>query len=225
MAQLLSARDIQTCCPDLPGHGNSPLPLDKVTLKHYVAALVQVLEAAPEPVVLVGHSMAGMVVTAAACQVPHKVRAVVYLCAYLPQPGQSVFELIALNRGHEPLTPIELALQLSADKRSCSIDADQIVPLFYSDMPTAAAATLQQSFTRQASLTLSSAARFDQTTFSTLDTIYICCTRDNVIPLHHQRRMLARQPCRTLLQIVADHSPFYSCPQQLTEVLAALAQP
>lgn len=221
---LLAARGISVSCPDLPGHGSDALPLSRVTLKQYVAAIVQLLEAAPEPVILVGHSMAGMIITEAACQVPHKVRSLVYLCAYLPLPGQSVFELIALNRGHEPLTPIELALELSNDKRTCTVAADQIIPLFYTDAAVDTAQVLQQRFATQATLPLSAAARFEQSTFSSLDTVYICCTRDKVIPLHHQRRMLARQTCKTLLQIEADHSPFHSCPQQLTELLGALAQ-
>lgn len=224
VARLLATKGIEVSCPDLPGHGSAVLPLTRVTLKQYVSAIVQLLEAAPEPVILVGHSMAGMVITEAACLMPHKVQSLVYLCAYLPLPGQSVFELIALNRGHEPLTPIELALELSNDKRSCSIDADQIISLFYTDVPAAAAQGLQQRFAIQATLPLSSAARFDQSNFDGLDTIYICCTRDKVIPLHHQRRMLARQTCKTLLQIEADHSPFYSCPQQLAELLGTLAR-
>ncbi len=221
VSRPLQARGLEISCPDLPGHGNNPLPLHKVSLKQYVASIVQLLEAAREPVVLVGHSMAGCVVTEAACRLPHKVRALVYLCAYLPQAGQSVFDLIALNRSHEPLTPIELALELSADKRSCSIDAAQVPALFYSDLPPEAAAPLLQHFGQQATLPLSSAVRFAQDSFAALNSVYICCTRDRVIPLHHQRRMLARQPCRTLLQ--ADHSPFHSCPGQLADLLQALA--
>lgn len=222
VAELLRTSGNVVTCPDLPGHGSSQFPPKRVTLKQYVAAIVGLLEAAAEPVVLVGHSMAGVAVTAAACLVPHKVRTLVYLCAYLPQPGHSIFELIALNRGHEPLSPIELALEFSPDKRSCSIDADRIMPLFYSDLPADAAPRLLSQFGPQGSLPLSSAVQFDQHVFASLDTVYVCCTRDRVIPLHHQRRMLARQPCRTLLQIEADHSPFHSCPRQLADLLGAL---
>jgi pimeloyl-ACP methyl ester carboxylesterase len=221
VAGALAARGLDVSHPDLPGHGRNALPLPKVSHKQYVNFLLQQLEAAPAPVILVGHSMAGMAVTHAACQMPHKVRRLVYLCAYLPRPGESVFELIALNRGHEPLTPIELALELSADKRSCAIDPEQIDILFHSDLAQAQALP---RFPPQATLPLSAGARFEQAAFVALDTAYICCTRDRVIPLHHQRRMLARQPCHTLLQMEADHSPFHSCPQALSDLLHALAQ-
>lgn len=223
MAAPLRAQGLTVTCPDLPGHGDSPLPLAKVSARQYLAALLELLEAAPEPVVLLGHSMAGSVVTEAACQRPDKVRTLAYLCAYLPRPGESIFDLIALNRGHEPMGAIELALELAPDKRSCSVDPLQIGPLFHNDVAPGLAAALARRFAAQATLPLSSAARYGQDVFAGLDTVYICCTRDRVIPLHHQRRMLARQPCRSLLQIEADHSPFHSCPDRLARLLLALS--
>lgn len=225
VAELLQARGCKVYCPDLPGHGANSLPLDKVTLKRYAGALVELLQGIDTPIALVGHSMAGMVITEVACQLPEKIQALIYLCAYLPRPGESVFELIALNRSHEPFTPIELALELSDDKRSCSITPEQIIPLFYGDADAPTAALLQARFGSQASLPLSSKVRFDQDVFTGLPTTYISCSRDKVIPLHHQRRMLARQPCKTLLQIDSDHSPFHSNPQQLAELLFAAGQP
>lgn len=222
--EVLQAEGLSVHCPDLPGHGDHPLPLHKVSSRQYLAALLALLDAAPEPVVLLGHSMAGSVVTEAACQRPDKVRTLAYLCAYLPRPGESIFDLIVLNRSHEPMSPIELALELSPDKRRCSVDPQQITPLFHNEVPAQLALELSQRFTEQATLPLSAGARFDQSVFATLDTVYICCTQDRVIPLHHQRRMLARQPCRSLLQIESGHSPFHSCPQQLAELLLALSR-
>lgn len=222
VAGMLRAQGSIVDCPDLPGHGNSPLPLDRVSLKRYVEAVLALIDACNEELVLVGHSMAGMVITEVACARPQRIRALVYLCAYLPRPDESLFDLIALNRSHEPFSAIELAMQLSNDKRSCSVDTDQIIPLFYGLVPADQAQHLLQEFGTQASLPLSTRARFDQSVFASLATHYICCCRDKVIPLHHQRRMLQRQPCRNLLQIDSDHSPFHSCPDILSGLLLAL---
>lgn len=219
---LLHARGLELRCPDLPGHGDNDLPLPKVSSKRYLASLLELLDAAPEPVVLLGHSMAGSVVTEAACQRPDKIRRLVFLCAYLPRPGESIFDLIVLNRGHEPLCPVELALELSPDKRSCSIDPAQVVPLFYNDVAPELAAALAQGLRPQATLPLAAAARFEQAVFEQLDSVYICCSRDRVIPLHHQQRMLARQPCRQQLLLDCDHSPFHSRPAALADLLQEL---
>lgn len=74
---------------DLPGHGEDGTPRDTLTVADYVAAVVEQLDAAPEPVVLAGHSMAGYPIAAAALQRPEKVRHLVYFSAQARKPGQS----------------------------------------------------------------------------------------------------------------------------------------
>jgi pimeloyl-ACP methyl ester carboxylesterase len=222
VATQLRAQGCTVDCPDLPGHGNSALPLDRVSLKRYVEAVLALIDSCEEDIVLVGHSMAGMVVTEAACARSARIRALVYLCAYLPRPDESIFDLIALNRSHEPFSAIELAMELSSDKRRCTVDPGQVIGLFYGAVPPDKAQHLLQEFGPQASLPLSTRVRFDQSVFAGLATHYLCCSKDQVIPLHHQRRMLQRQPCRNLLQIDSDHSPFHSCPDVLAGLLLAL---
>ena len=215
LAFLLRKDGHTVLAPDLPGHGANTLDLSKVSLKRYVQAIEELVREQAAPVVLVGHSMAGMVVTEVACRLPERIQALVYLCAYLPRSGESVFDLSVLNRGHEPMSAMELAMHLSPDKRSCTIDPASIVPLFYNRATSEIAREAAGRVRMQATLPLSSASHMDQDVFETLPSCYICCTDDRVIPRHHQHRMLARQPCRTLLQIDADHSPFLSCPEQL----------
>lgn len=207
--------------PDLPGHGASTLPLAKVTLKAYVDALLDLLDQFEAPVTLVGHSMAGIVVAEAATRRPDKVARLVFLCAYLPRDGESLFDVIALNRSHEPFTAIDLALEMSADKRTCTVDPDQIVPLFYNLAPADVAARAKAAFCVQATLPLAAKAHVDALAWERLKRTYILCAQDRVIPVHHQRRMLTRQHCEVLLQLDADHSPFLSCPEQLALILQA----
>ncbi|MDY9922836.1 alpha/beta hydrolase [Methanobacterium sp.] len=56
-----------------------------------------------ENVVLVGHSYGGMVITGVATMMPDKISSLVYVDAALPDPGQSLFDLIALG-GRDPLS-------------------------------------------------------------------------------------------------------------------------
>ncbi len=221
VADLLAEQHLTVLTPDLPGHGANPLPLAKVTFKSYVDSLLELLDGVDGAVTLVGHSMAGMVVSEVAARRPDKVARLVYLCAYLPRDGESVFDLIALNRSHEPFTAIELAMQMSDDKRSCSIADEEIVPLFYPLAPADVAASAKTLFGIQATLPLAAKVQLDEMDFGRVPRTYILCAKDKVIPVHHQRRMLTRQPCDELLQLDADHSPFYSCPEQLAALLAA----
>lgn len=59
--------------PDLPGHGDDRTPIPEVSLQSYADRVCQVLDSSPEPAVLVGHSMGGLVISQAAEQRPEKV--------------------------------------------------------------------------------------------------------------------------------------------------------
>lgn len=72
-------------------------------------------------IVLVGHSYGGMVITGAAAAMPEKVNRLVYVDAALPDPGQSLFDIIASGgcdplsfAGLEPVAPYVEKLQFDA---------------------------------------------------------------------------------------------------------------
>jgi pimeloyl-ACP methyl ester carboxylesterase len=55
------------------------------------------------PIVLAGHSYGGMVITGVAAKMPDRIGRLVYIDAALPDPGQSLFDLI-LSSGRDPLS-------------------------------------------------------------------------------------------------------------------------
>lgn len=222
LTPLLQAQGHAVIAPDLPGHGSSALAPARATMKAYVQCVLEMLEHTSTKVILVGHSMAGMVITEVATKAAHKIERLVYLCAYLPQPGDSVFALIARNRGHEPLIPIELAMEMSADKRTCFINDADIMRLFYSDTAADLAEQARSRFAVQGSLPLAASVNYDLHKLAALPRTYICCSRDRVIPLHHQRRMLSAHEGIEIKELSTDHSPFFSCPAQLSSLLVEL---
>jgi pimeloyl-ACP methyl ester carboxylesterase len=81
--------------PILTGPGDrAHLLTPEVDLNTHVTDVINVLESEQlEDIVLVGHSYSGMVVAGVADRVPHRIAALVYVDALVPQTGQSYFDL------------------------------------------------------------------------------------------------------------------------------------
>ncbi len=96
MADILRGYGHRVYTPTLSGLGaRAHLSTDAVDLDTHVTDVVSTIHYEDlSDVVLVGHSYAGMVITGVADQMADKLRALVYLDAFLPDPGQSVASYI-----------------------------------------------------------------------------------------------------------------------------------
>jgi alpha-beta hydrolase superfamily lysophospholipase len=63
VVSLLEGTGHRAIALDLPGHGRDDTPITQVTFEAYCNKLREILEAQTEPVILVGHSMGGRVIT------------------------------------------------------------------------------------------------------------------------------------------------------------------
>lgn len=224
MVDLLSREGHTVEAPDLPGHGRDTTPPARISLDQYSKFISRLIDEYDEKVILVGHSMAGMVISRAAELKPGKISRLVYVAGFLPGNGDSVFGLMAANKvpGETEPTLIEQHLRMSGDKRSCDIPREAVPGLFYNHCAPAVAGTALAHFAPQPTLPLSGRIKLSGERFGTVPKVYISCLADRVIPVSHQRRMVSRQACRELLQLDSDHSPFLSHPEELAAILSAL---
>lgn len=79
----LRAEGFETVAPTLSGAGDT-------TLADHVEEIVGLIDATPGPLVLVGHSYGGMVITGASAARPERIARLVYLDALVPADGESV---------------------------------------------------------------------------------------------------------------------------------------
>lgn len=206
----LEAQGHTVVARDLPGLGNDPTPAATVTLETYTNAVCEALVAEDEPVLLVGHSMGGIVASQAAERLPDKVNALVYISAYLLHKGQSILQMV-----QEDENLAKLAQFLVSDGPVCTFQRDKIREIFYahctdSDAEWAASRLVPQPFEP-----FVTPVQVTRDRFGRIPKFYVQCLDDNAVPRSVQDRMIADHDCKRVVAIDTDHSPFLSRPDEL----------
>lgn len=209
----LEARDHEAVSFDLPAHGIDTTPVAEVTFDDYVARVRDAIDAQDEPVVLVGHSMAGMVITEAAQRRPDAIDTLVYLTAYLPADGESMLD--------QRIEGSLISRNFTADEERGVgvVAADALDELFYADC-SAPHRALARSLVRPEPLApLSEPVTVTDERFGTVRRVYVRCENDRAITPTQQRTMCEERSVDEELTLTASHSPFLAVP---TETATAL---
>jgi pimeloyl-ACP methyl ester carboxylesterase len=174
------------------------------------------------PVVLVGHSYGGAVITNAATGNPN-VRSLVYVAAYAPDAGESVSAANALGGGHTDVTnhlvvrPFPGAAGGDAD---AYIDPTYFHQLFAQDLPrstTRFMAASQRPGALAALLAPSGAPGW-----KTIPSWFLVARQDRIIPPEAERAMAARAGSRTV-EIDSSHVAMMSHPDTVVRLIRAAA--
>ncbi len=212
----LQALGHQAHAIDMPSHGDDPTPLSEVTLEGCRDAI---LAAATPDTIVLGHSWGGYPISAAAEAAPDKMRALIYLCAYVPISGLSMIDM----RKRGPRQPLMQAVRRTEDGMSYTFDPEQVPELFYHDCPEEAVAyampRLCPQATRPQTTPLELTERFDG-----LPKYYIRCAEDHAIPPEYQAEMVQDWPEDHVFNLPTSHSPFFSDPEALTALLDRIAK-
>ena len=106
---------------ELPGMGSDKTPLARLSLELWAQAVADVIDSDPEPVILVGHSRGGVVISQAAELASDRIRLNVYLTAIMMKDGESGLDssqLVpsdALRERHYKITDDGLAFNVIPD--------------------------------------------------------------------------------------------------------------
>ncbi len=179
-----------------------------------VAATKLVLAAQDRPVVLVGHSYGGVVITEAGTD--PKVAALVYITAFAPDRGESVASLIKDPPPGAPVPPIlpPQSGYLFLDKTkfhasfAADVDADRAAFLADSQVPWGVEAL---------SGTISAPA------WKTKPSWYLLATEDRMIPPAAQR-LMAKRAGSTVVEARGSHAIYESQPSAVAALIAAAAK-
>uniref|UniRef100_UPI002F907B31 alpha/beta fold hydrolase n=1 Tax=Streptomyces anthocyanicus TaxID=68174 RepID=UPI002F907B31 len=186
------------------------------------AALRSVLDHIKGPKILVGHSYGGNVISQAATNNPD-VKALVYVAAFLPAPGESALELTNKFPGStlpDTLDPTPTTLPDGTKGTDLYIQQDKFPHQFAADVPrnqAALAATTQRPIAQNALEEKATTAAW-----KTIPTWDIITTHDLNIPPATQRFMAHRAHAHTT-EIPASHSVAVSHPHTVTHTIEQAA--
>jgi len=214
---MLSATGREVLAIDLPGHGSDRTPPVQVSLNVYAARISEVL-AQTGPALLVGHSMGGMAISAAAEQSPDLVRKLVYVTAFLPRDGQSLVDLMK-QQGD---TAIRDAVRPADVPGATVLDPDLAGKVLFSDVPEALRAKVIDGLCRQPNRPQTDRIHLTEARFGRIPRAYVFCERDRTISPALQRKMVEESPCDETFSLDCGHFPQLVLPHELTEILKTL---
>jgi pimeloyl-ACP methyl ester carboxylesterase len=192
------------------GHDVRIVQNPTLSLAGDVAATRWVLDQIDGPVVLVGHSYGGVVVTESGTH--DSVRALVYIAAFAPDKGESVNTLIADPPPGAPVPPI-----LPPVDGFLLLDREKFAESFAADLPPGQAAFLADSQVPWGVDALGGSVT--DPAWRTKPSWYLVASDDRMIPPPAQRAMAERAGA-TVTEVAGSHAIYVSRPDAVASIIA-----
>jgi pimeloyl-ACP methyl ester carboxylesterase len=191
------------------GHDVRVVQNPTTSLADDVAATTRIVDELDGPVILVGHSYGGVVITEAGTH--DRVSALVYIAAFAPDKGESVSSLIADPPPGAPVPPI-----LPPVDGFLRLDREKFAESFAADLPAQQAAFLADSQVPWGIDALAGAVT--DPAWRSKPSWYLVATDDHMIPPPAQRAM-AERAGSTVSETPGSHAVYVSRPKAVARVV------
>lgn len=213
VATALRADGATVIVPELPAHGADPAPASSATLAGYVDRVSAAIDGAGGPVILAGHSMAGVVISQVAERRPADIARLVYVAAYLPTDGQGLFDLAMAD----PDSEIGPHLIFNPDG-TAGVDPAAFPDLFCADCDADARAALVAGYRDEPGGPLAEKVALTAA-FAGVAKTYVRTANDRVVSPALQAQMLAATPVGDVEELSTSHVPMLAAPAELEALL------
>jgi pimeloyl-ACP methyl ester carboxylesterase len=181
--------------------------------------LSSVLATISGPIVLVGHSYGGVVITNAGTGNPN-VKALVYVAAFAPDEGETVGQLLAMNPGSEAAPP-NLTFRPYPGGVDVYITPSAFHSVFCADLPARTATVMAASQRPIDAAALGEPS--SEPAWKTIPSWYLVASNDHAIPPATERFM-AKRAGATTVEIASSHVAMISHPKAVTDLILDAAR-
>lgn len=218
MQPLLNKNGNTSEAIDLPAHGKDTTPIAQTTLQSYVDAVCAVLEKYEEPVVLIGHSRAGIIISEVAEKMPEKIDKLVYLCAFLIPDGEPMVATALADTNSVLVSNL-----IFNEAEGWHFPKENILKeAFYNDCSEEDFVLSKSLLSKEPNAPVATPLHLTESRYGAVHKVYIFTSSDQTITYPAQKKMVERTPVNQTFEISAGHSPFFSEPKALAEILLQL---
>lgn len=220
----LTAEGYQVSVVNLPGHGEDTTPALQVEFLDYVNKVKAAVDSYNQPVILVGHSLGGAIITQLAAEIPTKISKLVYVAGYIPVSGKSVLDYAMMDQGsllgpalqHEPAADGTLGL---------SNPAADLTNIFCQDGTSAQKQLLLDNYRPEPFTPFLYPLDYQLADYNKAGKkYYIYTTKDRAISYPFQQKMVATFGITNTYSMNTGHSPFVSQSTEFTNKLIAISK-
>jgi pimeloyl-ACP methyl ester carboxylesterase len=198
---------------DLAGRGGNNLPFVELSLTSHQQNATQAIAGEPMPVTLVGHSFAGVTISAIADATSDKINTLVYVAAYSPHSGQSLLTLTPPDKNSK-LGPL---LTISKEKETASVEPLVGDSGFANDAPATVHAMVASAIVDEPLASLAKPITLTPLRLGAMDDVVIHTLRNEVVSSMLQTEMEHKTPVRLDMTINTGRTPFITNRAALAE--------
>lgn len=183
-----------------------------------MTAVGKILEKYEEPVVLIGHSRAGIVLSEVAERMPEKIETLVYLCAFLIPNGEPMVATALKDSTSDLVSNL-----IFNEAEGWHIPkASAYREVFYHDCSEEDVALCSALLSKEPNAPVGTPLQFSADRFGKVKKVYIHTTEDKAVTYGLQKRMVGKVPVDRVFELPTSHSPFLSRPKELADILLQL---
>ena len=214
VAPVLKAKGYEVVEVNLPGHGKDNTSFATITLQSYVDAVKKAI-GNRKNILLVGHSMGGVVISQVAEEIPAQIKELVYLAAFLPRNGESLLSLSQQDADSH----IGKYLQIDKDNGNANLAKEGIIDVFAADAPKAVADQLIANFKADPLAPFATPVVLTDANFGSVKKVYIHTLNDHAVSYTLQQAMVKNGHVEREYTIPTSHAPFISMPGILAAII------